>query len=123
MHIWTAASSPQQIRPKSDRLLERLRRTITRPAVSTERLSLTAHGNIRYRLKTPYRDGTTDVVFEPLGKIAWSDFEQPQAGPQGAGQDARSILSPVWPHWCRRRRSISRATTAFLRRAIDCVSN
>ena len=45
--------------------LERLCRTITRPAVSTERLSLTTQGNIRYRLKTPYRDGTTDVVFEP----------------------------------------------------------
>ncbi len=42
--------------------LERLCRYITRPAVSTERLSLTAQGNVRYRLKTPYRDGTTDVV-------------------------------------------------------------
>ena len=49
--------------------LER-RRYITRPAVSTERLSLTAQGNIRYRLKTPYRDGTTDVVFEPLDFMA-----------------------------------------------------
>ena len=25
-----------------------------------------------------------------LDQIAWSDLEQPQAGPQGAGQDARS---------------------------------
>ena len=50
--------------------LERLCRTITRPAVSTERLSLTDQGNIRYRLKTPYRDGTTDVVFEPLDFMA-----------------------------------------------------
>ncbi len=45
-------------------------RYITRPAVSTERLSLTAQGHIRYRLKTPYRDGTTDVVFEPLDFMA-----------------------------------------------------
>ena len=30
-----------------------------------ERLSLTTQGNIRYRLQTPYRDGTTDVVFAP----------------------------------------------------------
>ena len=69
------------------RILERLCRYITRPALSTERLSLTAQGNIRYRLvapahpcardirasrhiKTPYRDGTTDVVFEPLDFIA-----------------------------------------------------
>ena len=50
--------------------LERLCRYITRPAVSTERLSLTTQGNIRYRLKTPYRDGTTDVVFEPLDFMA-----------------------------------------------------
>ena len=50
--------------------LERLCRYITRPAVSTERLSLTAQGNIRYRLKTPYRDGTTEVVFEPLDFMA-----------------------------------------------------
>ena len=42
--------------------LERLCRYITRPAVSTERLSLTAQGLIHYRLKTPYRDGTTQVV-------------------------------------------------------------
>ena len=42
-------------------------------AVSTERLSLTAQGNIRYLLKRPCRDGTTDVVFEPLdfmGRLA-----------------------------------------------------
>ena len=45
-------------------------RTITRPAVSTERLSLTAPGLIHYRLKTPYRDGTTHGVFEPLDFIA-----------------------------------------------------
>ncbi len=50
--------------------LERLCRYITRPAVSTERLSLTAQGNIRHRLNTPYRDGTTDVVFEPLDFMA-----------------------------------------------------
>lgn len=33
--------------------LERLCRYITRPAVSTERLSLTTQRNIRCRLKTP----------------------------------------------------------------------
>jgi len=29
-----------------------------------------SHGNVRYELKTPYRDGTTHVVFEPLDFIA-----------------------------------------------------
>jgi hypothetical protein len=50
--------------------LERLCRYIARPAVSEKRLSLTANGNVRYQLKTPYRDGTTHVIFEPLDFIA-----------------------------------------------------
>ncbi|WP_445009202.1 transposase, partial [Pseudomonas pseudonitroreducens] len=50
--------------------LERLCRYISRPAVSEKRLSLTRGGNVRYQLKTPYRDGTTHVIFEPLDFIA-----------------------------------------------------
>ncbi len=50
--------------------LERLCRYISRPAVAEKRLSLTSNGQIRYRLKTPYRDGTTHVVFDPLDFIA-----------------------------------------------------
>ena len=50
--------------------LERLCRYYTRPAVSEKRLSLTEQGNVRYTLKTPWRDGTTHVVFEPLDFIA-----------------------------------------------------
>ncbi len=50
--------------------LERLCRYITRPAVSTKRLSLTRNGQIRYGLKTPWRNGTTHVIFEPLDFIA-----------------------------------------------------
>jgi hypothetical protein len=50
--------------------LERLCRYIARPAVSEKRLSLLASGNVRYELKTPYRDGTTHVIFEPLDFIA-----------------------------------------------------
>ena len=58
--------------------LERLCRYISRPAVSEKRLSLTPNGNIRYQLKTPYRESlprerseclghdTTHVIFEPL---------------------------------------------------------
>jgi hypothetical protein len=50
--------------------LERLCRYITRPAVSTKRLSMTRNGRIRYELKTPWRNGTTHVIFEPLDFIA-----------------------------------------------------
>jgi hypothetical protein len=45
-------------------------RYIARPAVSEKRLSLTGQGKVRYELKTPYRDGTTHIIFEPLDFIA-----------------------------------------------------
>jgi len=64
VHAGVAAQAWE--RPK----LERLCRYITRPAVSEKRLSLTHSGNIRYQLKTPYSDGTTHVIFEPLDFIA-----------------------------------------------------
>ena len=50
--------------------LERLCRYIARPAVSTQRLSLTRNGQVRYELKTPYANGTTHVMFEPLDFIS-----------------------------------------------------
>jgi len=50
--------------------LERLCRYSTRPALATGRLALTPQGRVRYTLKTPYRDGTTHVVFEPLDFMA-----------------------------------------------------
>ncbi len=50
--------------------LEHLCRYITRPAVAERRISLTSTGNIRYQLKTPYSDGTTHVIFEPMDFIA-----------------------------------------------------
>jgi hypothetical protein len=53
-------------RPK----LERLTRYVSRPPVSGERLDLTAQGQVRYCLKTPYRDGTTHIVLEPLDFLA-----------------------------------------------------
>jgi hypothetical protein len=50
--------------------LERLCRYITRPAVATKRLSITRNGRLRYELKTPWRNGTTHVIFEPLDFIS-----------------------------------------------------
>ena len=49
---------------------ERLSRYIARPAVAVPRLSLSATGKVVYTLKTPYRDGTTQVAFEPVDFIA-----------------------------------------------------
>ena len=64
LHAGVAAKAHQRQK------LERLCRYISRPPVSEQRLSLTPHGNVRYQLKTPYRDGTTHVIFEPLDFIA-----------------------------------------------------
>jgi hypothetical protein len=38
--------------------------------VASERLALTASGQVRYALKTPYRDGTTHLELEPLDLMA-----------------------------------------------------
>ena len=64
LHADVAAKASQRDK------LERLYRYITRPAISEKRLSLTNQGKVRYELKTPYRDGTTHVIFEPVDFIA-----------------------------------------------------
>ncbi|MBL8200442.1 MAG: transposase [Chromatiales bacterium] len=59
LHAGVAAGAAER------KKVERLCRYIARPAIATGRLSLTAQGQVRYTLKTPYRDGTTHVVFAP----------------------------------------------------------
>ena len=56
LHAGVAARADQRHK------LERLCRYISRPALSERRLSLTPNGNVRYQLKTPYRDGTKHVM-------------------------------------------------------------
>ncbi len=58
------------IAPHHRQKLERLCRYVSRPPVASERLALTASGQVRYTLKTPYRDGTTHIVLEPLDLMA-----------------------------------------------------
>jgi len=79
--------------------LERLCRYITRPAVSTKRLSMTRNGRVRYELKTPWRNGTTHVIFEPL------DFMFRTNGMPRA-QEAQERPFPGWWPWCHNRGSI-----------------
>ena len=45
-------------------------RLCRRPPVSTKRLSMTRNGRVRYELKTPWRNGATHVIFEPLDFIS-----------------------------------------------------
>ena len=72
--------------------LERLCRYIARPAVSNERLSVNDRGQVVYRLKHPFRNGTTHVVLDPI--------------------DSPSTLSPASPPSCRVPAPISPDTTA-----------
>ena len=82
--------------------LERLCRYVTRPAVSEKRLAITSNGNIRYQLKTPYRDGTTHFIFEPLDFIAKLAEDAAAAGSIDAfqpvsGKDAlAAATSGLW---------------------------
>ncbi|MCF6263497.1 MAG: IS91 family transposase [Xanthomonadales bacterium] len=64
LHAGVATNSNERAK------LERLCRYITRTAVSTKRLSMTRNGRVRYELKTPWRNGTTHVIFEPLDFIS-----------------------------------------------------
>ena len=64
LHAGVATQANERVK------LERLCRYITRPPVSTKRLSMTRNGRVRYELKTPWRNGTTQVIFEPLDFIS-----------------------------------------------------
>ena len=50
--------------------LERLPRNISRLGVAEKRLLPVPNGNVRYHLNSPYGDGMTHVIFEPLDFIA-----------------------------------------------------
>ena len=50
--------------------LEKLCRYVTRPAIANERLSTNERGQVVYKFKQPFRDGTTHVVLDPLDFIA-----------------------------------------------------
>ena len=64
LHAGIAAKGSQRDK------LEHLARYVSRPPVATEQLSLTERRHVRCALKTPYRDGTTHVIFEPEDFIA-----------------------------------------------------
>ena len=68
-------------RPK----LERLCRYVSRPAVASERLALSASGQVRYHLKTPYRGGTTHIVLECHAKKLRRELQFESVGISEAG--------------------------------------
>ena len=48
---------------------EKLCRYITRPAIANQRLSMNEREQVIVRFKQPFRDGTTQVVLDPLDSI------------------------------------------------------
>jgi len=80
LHCGVAAGAHQREK------LERLCRYISRPALAIERLTLTRQGNVRYQLKTPYRDGTTHIILEPLDFRAAEIINHPEIC-VGAGRE------------------------------------
>ncbi|MDT8320537.1 MAG: transposase [Xanthomonadales bacterium] len=60
LHAGTVCEAYQRSR------LERLCRYITRPPVALRRLATDARGRVVYRYRQPFRDGSTQVVLEPL---------------------------------------------------------
>ena len=55
-----------QIEAGDSSRLEHLCRYITRPPLSSLRLSLTEQGKVVHELRAPFKDGTTHFVFDPL---------------------------------------------------------
>ncbi len=84
--------------------LERLCRYIARPAISEKRLSISPQGKLRYRIKTPWKNGTTHVEFEPVELMARIHARHP------AG-DLRSSKSEILPI-CHRQTGGTGAATA-----------
>jgi hypothetical protein len=60
--VWVAA--------KNQKKLEQLLRYMARGPIATERLSECPLGSLQYKMKTPWKDGTSHVSFSPLDFIA-----------------------------------------------------
>jgi hypothetical protein len=51
--------------------LERICQYALRPPVAQERLQLTDAGHVQFELRRPWADGTTHLLFEPVGLLEW----------------------------------------------------
>ena len=84
--------------------LEHLARYVSRPPIATERLALTDSAQVRDTLKTPYRDGTTHGIFEPmdfiarLGEADRQGVAQVPLPPRGHGQGVAAVPGVSLPH-------------------------
>jgi hypothetical protein len=102
--------------PADRGILERLTRYISRPALAQDRLTVTPGGDLQYRMKTPWKDGTTHIVLQPLDFMARlaSLVPKPRAnlvryhGLFGSNAKERSLITPAG----RRTRAAAQAAAA-----------
>ena len=71
--------------------LDRLCSYIARPAISEKRQSLAPQVTVRYPLKTPWKNGTTHVEFEPVDLTA----HIPVRHPAGDLRSSKSAILPI----------------------------
>jgi hypothetical protein len=108
------------VRARERKALERLCKYAARPALAMDRLTQLPDGRLSYRLKTPWRNGTTHVIFDVL------DFIAKLAGFRGKMRHARTAALEVDIRGIRRHRlaaweNLAKATrykaTRYLRHA------
>ncbi|MFN7725580.1 MAG: transposase [Rubrivivax sp.] len=87
---WFSLHAAVRVEALDRKRLEQLCRYIARPALSDERIQLNATGQVELKLKTPWHDGTTHLVMNPLEFMqrccgrpntdphGWSKFGRPQ---------------------------------------------
>ena len=61
--------------------------------MAVPRLSLSATGKVVYTLKTPYRDGTTQVAFEPVDFVARLAALVPKPRVNGTGTPSPATMA------------------------------
>ncbi len=95
-----------QIEAGDSSRLEHLCRYITRPPLSSLRLSLTEQGKVVHELRAPFKDGTTHFVFDPLvfierlaagssSKRPTGSFRSRYAGPRLTSRPRACTSSPT----------------------------
>ncbi len=91
--------------------LERLCRYLLRPPIAQDRLALRPDGTVLVTLKTPWRDGTTHLRFEPLTLSGEPIRGSLLRRPRLPKRPRRGFDTPV-P--CRRRRSDDRLRSGYV---------
>jgi len=91
--LWCEAACRLRKTPRrSERWVVVISRSyIARPAISEKRLSLSPQRKVPYQLKTPWKNGTTHVEFEPVELMA----HIPVRHPAGDLRSSKSAILPI----------------------------